>query len=143
KKLSNGGFANTYSATSLFDGKYFCLKVMKTSRKNIKDFKENLADIERENQFLQHFDIPFIVKCHKSFIHKKKLVLVLDLCELGDLYDLIDNAVDEKKNIFLTKDFSVKLGDFGLSKDVTKSHGKAHRQMGTPSYFSPEMCAKK
>ena len=40
-------------------------------------------------------------------------------------------------NIFLTKEGVVKLGDFGISKQLEGS--KANTVLGTPYYISPEM----
>ena len=34
----------------------------------------------------------------------------------------------------------VKLGDFGISKMLDASIDKAHTQIGTPYYLSPEIC---
>ncbi|KAJ5825304.1 hypothetical protein N7474_002442 [Penicillium riverlandense] len=44
------------------------------------------------------------------------------------------------ENIFLGSDSTVKLGDFGLSKQM-QSHDFASTYVGTPFYMSPEICA--
>ena len=41
-------------------------------------------------------------------------------------------------NIFLTKDYSLKIGDFGISKVLERS--SAITCIGTPLYLSPEVC---
>lgn len=41
-------------------------------------------------------------------------------------------------NIFLTKNYSLKIGDFGISKVL--EHSSAITCIGTPLYLSPEVC---
>jgi NIMA (never in mitosis gene a)-related kinase len=41
-------------------------------------------------------------------------------------------------NIFLTKSYSLKIGDFGISKVLERS--SAITCIGTPLYLSPEVC---
>lgn len=43
-------------------------------------------------------------------------------------------------NIFLMKDGRVKLGDFGIVRVLENTKSKADTMIGTPYYFSPEMC---
>jgi len=43
-------------------------------------------------------------------------------------------------NIFLMKSMQIKLGDFGIAKVLDSIESKARTVIGTPYYFSPELC---
>lgn len=47
------------------------------------------------------------------------------------------------QNIFLTLNNTVKLGDFGVARDLGHTLAKARTQIGTPYYLSPEICRGK
>ena len=42
-------------------------------------------------------------------------------------------------NIFLTLDSTVKVGDLGLSRELSQDTIQAHSKVGTPLYMSPEV----
>lgn len=49
----------------------------------------------------------------------------------------------KSENVFLTKDGTVKLGDFGIAKVLEHTAEKAVTMIGTPSYLAPEVCDSK
>lgn len=62
-----------------------------------------------------------------EYIHKRK-ILHRDL---------------KSQNVFLTRNFTIKLGDFGISKVLENTNDQALTVQGTPYYMSPEVCQSK
>lgn len=46
-------------------------------------------------------------------------------------------------NIFLKKDFEIRIGDFGVAKMLKPQASFAKTIIGTPYYLSPELCEEK
>ncbi|XP_028677922.1 serine/threonine-protein kinase Nek9 [Erpetoichthys calabaricus] len=118
---------------------------------------------------LQHDNI---VGYYNHFLDKNTLLIELEYCNGGNLYDKIiqqkgklipqetviwylyqiASAVahihkagiihrDIKTlNIFLTKTNLIKLGDYGLAKQLNSQYPMAETCVGTPYYMSPELC---
>ena len=49
----------------------------------------------------------------------------------------------KSENIFLNRDNTVKVGDFGISKSLASTLAQARTRIGTPYYLSPEICMDK
>ncbi|NXP23709.1 NEK1 kinase, partial [Scytalopus superciliaris] len=49
----------------------------------------------------------------------------------------------KSQNIFLTKDGTIQLGDFGIARVLNSTAELAHTCIGTPYYLSPEICQNK
>ena len=158
--LNKGGFSICYKCINIKTKEIFCLKEMEP-RKN-----QNMFDDEIEiHKPLNH---PNIVKLIDTFENNEKLYLLLEYCENKDLLELlinrkklkevevqyyITNLIEAVKylhehrivhkdikpsNIFLTDKLEVKLGDFGLSRKISR-HVKLKEQNGTIYYTAPEI----
>ncbi|CEL94548.1 unnamed protein product [Vitrella brassicaformis CCMP3155] len=46
----------------------------------------------------------------------------------------------KSQNLFLTKENSIKLGDFGIAKALSNTSAMAQTSVGTPYFMSPELC---
>jgi len=49
----------------------------------------------------------------------------------------------KNQNIFITKDNTIKLGDFGIARILSNTREKAKTMVGTPYYLSPEIIENK
>ena len=49
------------------------------------------------------------------------------------------NSVKQPANIFLTKGGIIKVGDLGLSRELSEKTLQAYSKVGTPLYMSPEV----
>ena len=67
------------------------------------------------------------------------------LLQLGSALEYLHSDVHllhrdvKPKNVFLSAEGDVRLGDFGLSKVLSKSDGESEARVGTPLYMSPEL----
>ena len=156
--FGKGGFSTCYKCINKNTKEIFILKEMEIERKQI--FLDEM-EIHRN---LEH---PNIVKLLDGFEYEEKFYLLLEYCENKDLsYILkkrkklkeieviyyITNLIKAIKylhkkrivhrdiktaNIFLTDKLEVKLGDFGITKQIFD--GKLYKIDGTLYYLSPEI----
>jgi len=85
--LGRGSFATVYLATDKKDGKQYALKVIDKAKVPRKDRLEN------EVEALTKAHHPNIVCLHKMIDTESELMLVVDLCDGGELFDyLVDNG---------------------------------------------------
>jgi len=95
-------------------------------------------------EFCDGSDLKKYIKEHKSqnkLIEKDKIFgFILDICEgLKEIHskNLIHRDL-KPDNLFLTKDLKVKIGDFGIAKQLNNSNEYANTCFGSLLYMSPE-----
>ena len=85
KKIGSGAFSDVYSAedyASAARTKVALKKLNISNRNEVADAKKEVAAMQK----VEHFHI---IRCHKMFMHDERLVIVMDLAEAGDLYEMI------------------------------------------------------
>ncbi|KAA6387607.1 MAG: putative serine/threonine-protein kinase Nek1 [Streblomastix strix] len=92
-KLGEGKYAFAYHVIERSSKKQYCMRILKLQKRNGISFE----DMEIEVNVLECLDTPFVVKCHKHFEHTDRLVMITELCELGDFFAMINESKKEQK----------------------------------------------
>ncbi|CAK92885.1 unnamed protein product (macronuclear) [Paramecium tetraurelia] len=158
KMIGKGNFGDVWLVEDN-KGQKFALKLI--------DLQFQSVDPTNEVTLLKVLKHPNIIKYYGSFIQNDQLCILMEFAENYDLQIYTKNnpanilnwftqlcqAVQylhsmnivhkdiKMKNVFLTKDGIIKLGDFSISKNLDASLNLA--QLGTPYYLSPEICESK
>ena len=80
------------------------------------------------------------IPLNDNFIWKLFIQIVIGLAELHDMKILHRDL--KTSNIFLTKNYDIKIGDLGVAKKLSENNF-AKTVIGTPYYLSPEICKEK
>ncbi|XP_062905570.1 serine/threonine-protein kinase Nek1 isoform X1 [Mobula hypostoma] len=170
-KIGEGSFGKAILVTSKEDGRQYVIKEINISRMSNKEREESrrevavLANMKHPNivQYKESFEESgclFIVMdyCEGGDLFKRinaqKGILfpedqILDwfvqIClALKHVHDRkILHRDIKSQNIFLTKDGTVQLGDFGIARVLNSTVELARTCIGTPYYLSPEICENK
>ena len=93
-------------------------------------------------EYCDNSNLANFIKAHddKHKINQKIiLIIALDICK--GLMEIHKNGIIQRdikpENIFINKDYIIKIGDFGVSKQVS-DHIKAVTDIGTEIYYAPE-----
>uniref|UniRef100_A0AAR2KBU6 non-specific serine/threonine protein kinase n=1 Tax=Pygocentrus nattereri TaxID=42514 RepID=A0AAR2KBU6_PYGNA len=171
KKIGEGSFGKAILVRSREDGHQYVIKEIGISRMSSKERQESrrevavLANMSHPNivQYKESFEeggCLYIVMdyCEGGDLFKKinnqKGVLfpeeqILDwfvqIClALKHVHDRkILHRDIKSQNIFLTKDGTIQLGDFGIARVLNSTVELARTCIGTPYYLSPEICENK
>lgn len=166
KLLGRGAFAKVLLVQKISNGQYFAMKVLK---KREITAKHEEAHILSERSILETSKSPFIVQLKFAFQNSRKLYMVMEFMQGGELFyhlsklrrfneEIAKFYIAEviigieylhsqgviyrdlkPENILLGLDGHIKLTDFGLSKVVTENNFKTRTLCGTPEYQAPEI----
>ncbi|XP_034158013.2 serine/threonine-protein kinase Nek1 isoform X1 [Pangasianodon hypophthalmus] len=171
KKIGEGSFGKAILVKSREDGHQYVIKEIGISRMSNKERQESrkevavLANMSHPNivQYKESFEengCLYIVMDYceggdlfKKINNQKGLLFpeeqILDwfvqIClALKHVHDRkILHRDIKSQNIFLTKDGTIQLGDFGIARVLNSTVELARTCIGTPYYLSPEICENK
>ena len=171
--IGKGAHGSVYKVQNINTNEFFAMKMYLITENNQND----IQSIENETKILSKLNHPNIIKLYSYFQFKDSFCLLMELCEHGDLYKLIEQKKQKRQhfneseikqylyeickgleylhshkiihrdlkslNIFLSKTNHIKIGDFGVSKQLINNKKFATTFVGTPYYLSPEICSEK
>ena len=169
QSLGHGAFGAAYKVLNKNDNQVYVMKkisVEMASREDISKMENEAKILSSVNseyvvkyyesfysehsfnivmEFCDGSDLKKYIKEHKSqkkLVEKEKIFdLILDICEgLREIHskNLIHRDL-KPDNLFLTKDSKVKIGDFGIAKQLNNPEEYAKTCFGSLLYMAPEM----
>ena len=169
KQLGKGAFGAAYEVSNINDHKKYALKeiqMKEASKEEVDQLKKEsriLSTINNDNvvkyfesftekdtfnivmEFCEGSDLNNYIKENKQNnkkIEEKQIYkFIYDICK--GLLDIHNNKLIHRDlkpaNIFLTKDLNIKIGDFGIAKQLSSYHEYALTCCGTMLYMAPEL----
>ncbi|KAG7192415.1 putative protein serine/threonine kinase [Scheffersomyces spartinae] len=165
--IGKGNFGDVFKATDKTTKKVYAIKVINL------DCSEDMGSLIQEIRFLSLFRSPFITRYCEAFIDDIQMYVVMEYCGRGSCSDLLRvvkrmsetlaafviretlkglhylhtqqkvHRDIKAANILVTDNAEVKVGDFGVSGEITDTHIKRKTFVGTPFWMAPEIIARK
>ncbi|XP_045687284.1 serine/threonine-protein kinase Nek1 isoform X3 [Phyllostomus hastatus] len=171
QKIGEGSFGKAILVKSIEDGRQYVIKEINISRMSNKEREESrrevavLANMKHPNivQYRESFeengslyivmdyceggDLFKRINAQKGILFPEDQILdwFVQIClALKHVHDRkILHRDIKSQNIFLTRDGTIQLGDFGIARVLNSTVELARTCIGTPYYLSPEICENK
>ncbi|XP_069432893.1 serine/threonine-protein kinase Nek1 isoform X5 [Ovis canadensis] len=171
QKIGEGSFGKAILVRSTEDGRQYVIKEINISRMSNKEREESrrevavLANMRHPNivQYRESFeengslyivmdyceggDLFKRINAQKGILFQEDQILdwFVQIClALKHVHDRkILHRDIKSQNIFLTRDGTIQLGDFGIARVLNSTVELARTCIGTPYYLSPEICENK
>ncbi|XP_074311117.1 uncharacterized protein LOC141646990 isoform X2 [Silene latifolia] len=162
--IGRGSFGDVYKGFDKELNKVVAIKVI-----DLEESEDEIEDIQKEISVLSQCRSQYITEYYGSYLHHTKLWIIMEYmaggsvadllqpghpldeqsiaCILRDLLHAIDYLHAEGKihrdikaaNILLSENGDVKVADFGVSAQLTKTISQRKTFVGTPFWMAPEV----
>ncbi|KAI3803492.1 hypothetical protein L1987_31644 [Smallanthus sonchifolius] len=162
--IGRGSFGDVYKGFDKEINKEVAIKVI-----DLEESEDEIEDIQKEIAVLQQCRSQYITEYYGSYLHQTKLWIIMEYMAGGSVADLIqpNQPLDEisiacilrdllhaveylhtegkihrdikAANILLTANGDVKVADFGVSAQLTRTISRRKTFVGTPFWMAPEV----
>ncbi|KAL8167308.1 hypothetical protein V2J09_008807 [Rumex salicifolius] len=162
--IGRGSFGDVYKGFDKELNKVVAIKVI-----DLEESEDEIEDIQKEISVLSQCRSPYITEYYGSYLRETKLWIIMEYMAGGSVADLLQSgppldemsmssilrdllhAIDylhsegkihrdiKAANILLTESGDVKVADFGVSAQLTKTISRRKTFVGTPFWMAPEV----